>query len=150
MPYRAVDVHRVAASAADEVVVVVIDPVLVAGRRTCRLDTPDQAAIGQNAQGVVHRLTGDCADLTAYHLFDLVSRPVGPAGHGAEHGQTLRRHLYAPLAKEGGRAGGYFPEHEFDSYSNSGLCQVFGPPGVGGATGAEPSAPAGCRRGLVG
>ena len=59
---RAVDVDHPAAGPADEVVVVVTDPVLVAGRRTGGLDAPEEALVGEGREGVVHRLPGDGTD----------------------------------------------------------------------------------------
>jgi hypothetical protein len=37
-------------------VVVVVDPVLVAGRGPGGLDAPEEALLGERGQGVVHRL----------------------------------------------------------------------------------------------
>ncbi len=111
MPDGAVNVYRPAAGATDEVVVVVIDPVLVTGRRARRLDTPDEAIAGQHAQGVVNRLTGDRSDVIADKLLDLVRRAVRPGCHRPQDGETLGRHLNTPLAEEVGGAGAYFPEH---------------------------------------
>jgi hypothetical protein len=54
---RTVDVDHPAAGSADEVVVVVTDPILVAGRRPGRLDAPEEALVGEGREGVVHRLT---------------------------------------------------------------------------------------------
>jgi hypothetical protein len=124
MPYRAIYVCRAATGPANDVVVIVIDPVFVPGRRTRRLDTPDEAIVGQNAQGVVHRLTRHSSDISPNDLFDLVRGAVRPGGHRPQNGQTLSRYLNAVLAKEVGRDRGYFPEHKLDSYSDSGLCQV--------------------------
>lgn len=124
MPYRAIYVCRATTGPANDVVVIVIHPVLVPRRRTRRLDTPDEAIVGQNAQSVVHRLTRHSSDISPYDLFDLVCRAVRPGGDRPQDGQTLSRYLNTALAKEVGRDRGYFPEHKLDSYSNSGLCQI--------------------------
>jgi hypothetical protein len=59
----AVDIDHAAAGAADQMVVVVADPILVPCRRTGGLDPSDQPVLGQDAQRVVHRLPGDDADV---------------------------------------------------------------------------------------
>src|SRR5258708_8372296 len=56
---RTVDVDHPAACSADEVVVVVTDPVLVAGRRPGGLDAPEEAPSRESRANVVHRLTRD-------------------------------------------------------------------------------------------
>src|SRR5437588_5512081 len=52
-----VDVDHPAAGPADEMVVVVSDAVLVAGRRPGGLDAPQETLVGEGRKGVVHRLT---------------------------------------------------------------------------------------------
>ena len=52
-----------AAGAADEVVVVVADPRLVAGHRARRLDAADQPGVGEGAQRVVDGLVGDVGEV---------------------------------------------------------------------------------------
>jgi hypothetical protein len=123
MPYRAIYVYRTTTGPANEVVMIVIDPVFVPGRRTGRLDAPDEAIFGQDAQSVVHGLTRYCSDISAYHVFDLVRRAMRSGGHRPQDGQTLSRYLNTALAKEVGRDR-YCPEHNLDSCSDSGLCQV--------------------------
>ena len=65
---------------------VVSDPFLETGRLTGGLDAPDQALVGQNPEGVVHRLTGDGADLGPDDLGDVARRAVGPTGYRPQHG----------------------------------------------------------------
>src|SRR4051812_27338605 len=62
-PDGAVDVHHPAARSADHVVVVVADAVLETSRGPGGLDPSDETVVGQHAEGVVHRLAGDHADL---------------------------------------------------------------------------------------
>src|SRR5690242_6229951 len=52
----ALDIGDRPAAAADHVVVVVADPVLVAGGRAGRLDPPGQAALGEGPEDVVDGL----------------------------------------------------------------------------------------------
>ncbi len=78
---------------------VVVDPILVPGRRSGRLNAPDQPLVGQNPQGVVNGLTGDGAYLGACDLLDVIRRPVGSARHGPHDGQALRRDLDSGLPK---------------------------------------------------
>jgi len=102
---RAVDVHHAAANTANQVVVVVADPILEPGRRPGGLDAPDEAFGHQKTQGVVHRLERDGPDLGADELGHGVGRAVRLTRHGAQDSQSLGRDLNAVLAKEVGRVG---------------------------------------------
>ena len=97
---RAVDVDHPAAGSADEVVVVVTDPVLVAGRRPGGLDAPEEALVGEGREGVVHRLTRDGTDLGPHDLADVVGGAVRSVGHRPQHGQTLGRDLQPMPAQQ--------------------------------------------------
>ena len=85
---RAVDVDHPVADPADEVVVVVPDPVLVARRRARRLDAPEKALLGEDREGVVDRLDRDRTDLAPDRLrpprrrsrAERPRRPGGPPG----------------------------------------------------------------------
>jgi hypothetical protein len=85
----AVDVEGGAAGAADEVVVVVADPGLVARRVPGRLDAADQAGRSEGTEHVVHRLHGDAADALDRCSAYLVGGHV-PDGvvEDLEHGQS--------------------------------------------------------------
>jgi len=83
-------------------VVIVTHPILVAGRRPRRLDPPDKALVGQQAEGIVYGLSGDGADLGPHRLGDVVRGAVRSTGHGAQDGQTLRRDLDTVLSKKVG------------------------------------------------
>src|SRR5690349_8488705 len=61
--HRAVDVDHPAAASADEVVMIVADPVVVAGRGTGRLDPSEETLVGQRRESVVHRLARDRTEL---------------------------------------------------------------------------------------
>jgi len=71
-----VDVDHPAAAPADDVVMVVTDSVLVAGRRPGRLDAPQEAIVGEGPEGVVHRLMRDGTDLGSDNLVDVVRGAV--------------------------------------------------------------------------
>ena len=73
---RAVDVEHGAAASTDQVMVVVTDSILVAGRRSGRLDPADEVLVDQDAERVVHRLAGDRADDGADVVGQLVGRGV--------------------------------------------------------------------------
>ena len=103
--HRTVDVDRETAGATDEMVVIVVDPIFVARRRTGRLDPADEASIGQDSEGVVDGLTRYCPDLGSYESLDVVGCPVRRARNRSEDGQPLCRHLHSALAKESGRVG---------------------------------------------
>jgi hypothetical protein len=96
---RTVDIDRGAAAAADEMVMVVVDPSLVASGGARRLDPPDEALVGQGAQCVVDRLTGDGPDLGPHEVLDLACRCMRPACDHAQNGQTLCRHLNTVLTE---------------------------------------------------
>ena len=109
---RAVDVDRPSADAADEVVMVVSNPVLEARRRPGGLDASEEALVGQDSEGVVHRLARDGADLGPHDLSDLVRRAVRSSGHRPQDGQTLGRDLEAVPAEKVGWIGVRLHGHE--------------------------------------
>jgi hypothetical protein len=111
VPYRAVDVYGAATGAAHDVMVVVIDPVFIAGRRARRLGTPDEVIFGEDAQRVVDRLTRNGANVRPYQLLYLVRRSVRPAGHSSHDGQALSGHLNASPPERVGWARANFLEH---------------------------------------
>ncbi len=88
--------------AADEVVVVVAHPVLVPRRRSGGLDASQEPGVGERAEGVVHGLARDGADLGADDPVDVVGGAVGPLGHGSQDGEPLGRDLHAVAAQAGG------------------------------------------------
>ena len=89
----AVDVGDGAAGAADEVVVVVADPRLVAGHRAGRLDAPDQPGVGERAQHVVDGLVRHLAERRARTapMIESVSA-CGCVVHRGEHREPRARH----------------------------------------------------------
>ncbi len=95
----AIDVKHQSAVTTDQVVMVVTDSLLVAGRRPGRLDTPDEALVDQNAEGVVHPLARDGTDLGPDHLRYIVCGAVRSFGHRPQDGQPLGRDLDTVLAK---------------------------------------------------
>ena len=109
-PNRAVHVDHAAADAADQMVMVVADAGLEAGGRAHRLDAAEQPLLGQQAEGVVDRLTGDRADLGPHHFGHAVGGDVGLAGDRTQDGQSLRRDLDAVLSEKIGRVGRHADE----------------------------------------
>lgn len=95
----AVDVDRFPAGAADHVVVMIPDPIFVAGRRTGRLDAPDEALLNQEAERVVNRLARDGSDIGTHILGDGVCRAVGATRNRSQHGQALGCNLDAAFAE---------------------------------------------------
>src|SRR5207237_9433239 len=89
-----------AAGSADEVVMVVANPVLVASRRPGGLDAPEEALLGENAEGVVHRLAGHGTELGPHDLVDVVRGAVWSAGHRPQHSHPLGRDLQTVLTEE--------------------------------------------------
>jgi hypothetical protein len=64
------------AAAADDMVVVVSHPCLIASRMPGRLDASDEASRLQNVQIVVYGLSGECAESLARGICDGVRIPV--------------------------------------------------------------------------
>ena len=81
---------------------VVADAILVEGRRPGGLDAPDEALLGQDPEGVVHRLSRDGADLGANIFGDVIRRAVGPTRDRPQHGHALGRDLDTVFAKDFG------------------------------------------------
>jgi len=86
---------------------VVVDAILVASRRTRRLNAPDQTFGDQHTKRVVHRLKRDGADLGPDDLGNHVSSDVGLTRYGAQDSQSLRRNLDTALSKEVRRVGNH-------------------------------------------
>ena len=80
--------------------VVVADAALVERRRSRGLDPPDEAVVGQDAEGVVHRLTRNRPDLGASMFGDLFRRAVRMARHRPQHGQSLGRNVHTMFTKQ--------------------------------------------------
>jgi len=76
----AVDVDEPAAGATDEVVMVVIDAILVAGGRADRLNSSDETLFGEESESVVDGLSRDRTNFNARHPRDVVGRDVGLLG----------------------------------------------------------------------
>ncbi len=119
----AIDVDESIAGAAHEMVMVVADPIFVSRRRPRRLDPPDDVVLGEEGQGVVDRLPGNCPDVLSDDLGDVVRRAVRMGRNGTQHGEPLRRDLEAPVAENFCEIDG----HERQSRTDFGLCQVLGP-----------------------
>jgi hypothetical protein len=89
----AVDIDGVTARAADQMVVVVTHPVLVAGWRSGRLDPAKETLVDQDAEGVVHALAGNGADLGADPFGNVVSGSVRKIRNRPQNCQALSRDL---------------------------------------------------------
>jgi hypothetical protein len=122
-PYRAVDVDHAAADAADQMVMVVADARFEAGRGTGRLNAPDDAFANQDAQGVVHRLKRDRANLRSHRVGYAIGGDMRLGGHRPEHRQALRRDLKTVLTKKLRRLGDHHCADK--NRSNSGVIQIF-------------------------
>src|ERR1035437_7937819 len=77
----AVDVDETSAYATYEVMVVVVDAIFVAGWWPDGLNSPDEALVGEDAEGVVDGLARDRADFNSDHLGYVLGRDVGSPGH---------------------------------------------------------------------
>jgi hypothetical protein len=94
MAHHAVHVDHRAAAPADEMVVVVADPVLVASGGAGGLDAAGQACLLEDAEHVVHGLRGNGAE----------PQPRGPGGV-LDVGVGERSRPRHPMRKPGCRAG---------------------------------------------
>lgn len=104
---RAVDVDQAAANATNQVMVVVVDSIFVAGRRTDRLNAPDEPVVDEHAEGVVDGLARDGSDVDAGDLGHAVGGDVGTSRHRAQDGQALSCHVDTALTKEVSRTEGH-------------------------------------------
>jgi hypothetical protein len=84
-------------------VVIVADAILEARRRTGRLDAPNEAFIGQEGEGVIHRLERNRTDLGPGGHCHVVCRDVGLTRHRAPNRQSLRGDLNPALTKKFGQ-----------------------------------------------
>jgi hypothetical protein len=62
-------------------VVVVTNPILIAGWRTGGLDAPDEPLLGQDFESVVYSLSRNGADFGTNRACDIFRRAVGPTRH---------------------------------------------------------------------
>jgi hypothetical protein len=81
-------------------VMVVANASFEAGRRSCGLNTSNEALGVQNSETVVHRLKRDRADLLPDGLRHGVGGDVGPTGNGPQNRQSLGGYLNAALPKK--------------------------------------------------
>ena len=86
----AVDVADGTARAAQNVVVVVPDAVLVQGGGADRLDASHDAALDEGIQGVIYRLLGDRTDVRTGEAGNVIGGAVRRSGNRAQNGETLR------------------------------------------------------------
>jgi hypothetical protein len=99
----AADVLGLAAGTADEVMMVVADPVFVEGGGVGRLDAADDAFVREDVQDIIDRLAGDRAQQGARTDGDFVGGSMGMFGNRPKHGETLRRYGQGVLTKGGFR-----------------------------------------------
>ena len=104
---RTVDVNDTAARTTDQVVVVVVHPVLVASRRTDGLNPSENALIDQDAQCVVDGLARNRAEFELREFGHFVGRDVGADRHRPQHRDALGGCLKTVVAKLFGRALGH-------------------------------------------
>jgi hypothetical protein len=83
--------------------VVIAYAIFEASRRSGGLNAPDESFGDQNAEGVVHRLERDSADLGSDRLGHAVGCHVRLTRDGTQHSQSLGSHLNAALPQELGR-----------------------------------------------
>lgn len=88
-------------------VMVVVHPILVASRRSHRLNTPHESVLDRHGECVVHGLTRDGADVGLDGCRYFVSGHVWLQRHGAEDRDSLRGCLDPALTKQVGSVEGH-------------------------------------------
>ena len=88
-------------------VVVVVHPILVASRRSHRLNASQESVLDQHCECVVHGLTRDGADVGLDGSDDFVGCHVWKQRHCAEDRDSLRGCLDPPLTKQFGSVEGH-------------------------------------------
>jgi hypothetical protein len=78
---------------------IVTDAILVQGGRTGGTNPPDDSLLGQDPQGVIHRLSRNGTDLGANRVGNVIGRTVRLLGHGPQHRNPLSRNLESMLSK---------------------------------------------------
>ena len=101
----AIDIIGFSAGAADQMVMVVPDPIFIKGGRTRGLNAADETLFDQHSKGIVNRLLRNGPNVGADVLGDRVHRAVRPVRDGLQHGQALGRDGDAILAEQVGRFG---------------------------------------------
>ena len=96
---RAVDVDDAPADPTDQVMMVVVDPVLVSCGGTDGLDPPYQPLLDQYTQGVVHGLTRDRPDLRLRGFDHVIGTRVRELADGVKDRYTLGGRLDAVLTQ---------------------------------------------------
>jgi hypothetical protein len=102
----AIDVVHQITPSANEMVMIVSNPVLVAGNRSCRLYSTQEVLLDEDPKCVVHGLTGDRSQLVANGLGDVLSGDVWVASHGFHHGDALSGDLEALISQFVGEVDG--------------------------------------------
>lgn len=95
----AVDIDCFSAAAADQVMVVVTDPVLIERGGPGGLDAPDETLLDQHPEGIIDGLSRNGSDVRANLARDGVCGGVRKLGHRPDHGQTLGRNGNAVTAE---------------------------------------------------
>lgn len=96
---RAINVDHASALSTDQMVVVVVDAVLVAGCGSHGLNPTHEVVVNENSERVVHCLARDAADISLSHTRYFVGSNVRSARDRPQHRQSLGRHLNAMFAQ---------------------------------------------------
>ena len=102
IPHRAVHIDHLPAITANEMMMIVVNPVFVSRGRPGGLDAPDETLVHQDAEGIVYRLARNHANLDSYDLGDFIRCPVWVNRHRTHNGQALGRSLDTVFTKKRG------------------------------------------------
>ena len=122
----AIDVIHQITPSANEMVMIVSNPVLVAGNRSCGLYPTQEVLLDEDPKCVVHGLTGDRSQLVANGLGDVLSGGVRVASQGFHHGDALSGDLEALISQFVSEVDGVRVVHEQYDSTDSGLGQELG------------------------
>jgi hypothetical protein len=104
-----VDVDHAAADPADQMVMVVADAGFETSRGPGRLNPPDESFANQQAEGVVHRLERDGADLGPHNLGHAIGGDMRLDRDRPQDSQSLGGDLKTALTKQIRRVGHHRP-----------------------------------------
>ncbi len=94
------DIDGLPANATNEVMVVVANPVFVTGRRTGRLNAPNDALLHQQSERVINRLARNRADVGANAFGNHVGGGMWPGRHHPQDRQALGGDLDTMFSKD--------------------------------------------------
>lgn len=100
IPNCAVDVYKAVTASADQMMVVIVHTVFIAGGKARRLNAANKSLVDHEAEGVVNRLAGYGSDAGANGGGEFISRRMRMRRHGAQYCESLGCYLNPLLSQE--------------------------------------------------